>query len=64
MTPLLSVLRTEEGTWKRVVLPMLLIENSVEVEKTPPTLVDEESAKRTGLVEEAVASMVSAVLLA
>ena len=60
MVPPLFVFNIEEGTWKSVVLPMLLIENSVEVEKTPPTLVEEEIAKRTGLVEEAVASRVSA----
>ena len=60
MTPLLSVLRTEEGTWKSVVLPMLEIANSVEVEKTPPELVEEEREKSMGLVEDAVASSVSA----
>ena len=60
MTPLLSVLRTEDGTWKRVVEPMLEMEKSVEV--AVPAMVEEEMAKSVGNqgVEEPALRVMSA----
>ena len=52
------VFNREEGIWKSVVEPVFEILKSVEVEKTLPTLVEEEMAKRLVLVEEALFSMV------
>jgi hypothetical protein len=43
-----------------VVDPVFEIAKSVEVENTPPELVDDDMAKRVGLVDDALASIVSA----